>query len=376
MTETLHIVCFDAPAPPDYGGAIDLFFKIKALALAGCGINLHYFQYKQHRGHQGLEPYCKSIHVYERKKFHQCLTSSLPFIVASRVNKELINQLNKDAHPVLLEGIHGTGLLPYLRKDKSVAIRMHNDEAAYYRQLAAAETSPLRNLYYSTEANKLQRYQRSIKHTYSSAAVSLADTQFFANQLGWSNIQWVPCFLPWQEVTSKSGQGHYALYHGTLSVPENIAVIKWLLRHVIKDSGVPFVIAGKNPGAHLEKLIAAYPGVKLTANPTDAALDDLIQQAQVNLLPSLNVTGVKIKLLHSLFMGRHCITNAAGVSGSGLNEGVTVCEDAQSMKATLQQLMQQDFLEKEVQQRKTLLHVYDNTKNAAALKALIYSNYQ
>ena len=46
----LHIICLDAPSPPNYGGAIDMYYKIRALALAGTRIILHYFAYREGRG--------------------------------------------------------------------------------------------------------------------------------------------------------------------------------------------------------------------------------------------------------------------------------------------------------------------------------------
>lgn len=39
----LHIVAFDVPYPPDYGGVIDIFYKLKSLNDAGCKIYFHCF---------------------------------------------------------------------------------------------------------------------------------------------------------------------------------------------------------------------------------------------------------------------------------------------------------------------------------------------
>ena len=41
----LHIISFDVPYPPDYGGAIDVFYKLKALNQEGVKIHLHCFEY-------------------------------------------------------------------------------------------------------------------------------------------------------------------------------------------------------------------------------------------------------------------------------------------------------------------------------------------
>jgi hypothetical protein len=309
--------------------------------------------------------------VYPRKTFQQCLTSSLPYIVASRINKSLIQNLNKDAYPVLLEGIHCSGILPLLRKDKKIALRLHNNEADYYAGLAHAETHPLRNLYYSMEANRLARYQKALPHDVACAALSHSDISYFEDRLGWNKMKFVPLFIPWQQIEFKEGTGSYCLYHGNLSVAENSAAVKWLLRYVFAGMNIYFIVAGKAPDAKLRKEIAKYANASLIADPTDEKLTALIENAQVNLLPSLNRTGVKLKLLHALFKGRHCVTNSAGVAGSGLEAIVHVCEDAAGLKALLSKLMLQPFTTGEKEQRQALLQLYNNTENAAALSAWI-----
>ena len=41
----LHIVSFDIPYPPNYGGVIDVYYKLKALHRKGVKIILHCFEY-------------------------------------------------------------------------------------------------------------------------------------------------------------------------------------------------------------------------------------------------------------------------------------------------------------------------------------------
>ncbi|HZI00495.1 MAG TPA: mannosyltransferase, partial [Flavisolibacter sp.] len=67
MSDQLHIVCLDAPAPPDYGGAIDIYYKIKALAGIGKKIILHYFDYKPGRSAGDLDSICVEVNTYSRK---------------------------------------------------------------------------------------------------------------------------------------------------------------------------------------------------------------------------------------------------------------------------------------------------------------------
>ncbi|RYZ50796.1 MAG: mannosyltransferase, partial [Chitinophagaceae bacterium] len=218
MSDTLHIVCLDAPSPPDYGGAIDMFYKIRSLAQIGKKIILHYFAYQPHRGTGGLEAYCTAVYAYERKSFFSSLSLSSPFIVESRISKQLVDRLNNDRHPILLEGLHCSGIIPLIEKNERVILRMHNEEAAYYKHLAATEKAFLKKLYYKTESWLIDRFQHNLDKSVLLACLSETDMDIFSNHYQFRKLFFLPCFLPWQQVNCLTGKGEYCLYHGNLSV--------------------------------------------------------------------------------------------------------------------------------------------------------------
>ena len=43
--KNIHIVSFDIPYPPNYGGIIDIYYKVKTLNKLGINVILHCFQY-------------------------------------------------------------------------------------------------------------------------------------------------------------------------------------------------------------------------------------------------------------------------------------------------------------------------------------------
>ena len=99
------------PFPPDYGGVMDVFFRIKHLKEAGFIIILHCFDYNDRAGDANirkLKEYCQEVHIYSRKKSIFSLLGKQPFIVHSRQNKLLLSNLLKNDYPILFEGIHTT----------------------------------------------------------------------------------------------------------------------------------------------------------------------------------------------------------------------------------------------------------------------------
>ncbi len=364
----LHIVCLDVPYPVDYGGVFDLFFKIKALYEAGVQIHLHCFEYG--RGQQEeLNRYCADVHYYTRCEGHKAFSHKLPYIVCSRSNGRLRENLLKDDHPILLEGVHCTYLLNDDRfKGRKIILRLHNVEYRYYRQLFHAERSLVKKIYYLHESNLLRGYERSIADKALVLAVSEKDGALYREEFGASQVATLPVFVPFTEVRSKEGTGCFCLYHGNLSVAENEEAAVWLLKKVFRGLRVPLIIAGKDPSPRLSRLVGKYPQGCLIPNPSQEEMQDLIAKAQIHLLPSFHSTGVKLKLLNALFNGRHCLVNEEALQSTGLEEACHIAADAEDFRQAISQLYRQPFTADEVASRKNILagH-FDNAKNTQKL---------
>jgi hypothetical protein len=369
LSEFIHIVCLDGPSPPDYGGAMDMYYKIVALSGLGKKIILHFYDYNQNRNANGLERYCTEIHEYERKPFFRS-ASTLPYIVRSRINRELIDRLNKDQHPVLLEGLHCSGIIPYLNDKNRAVIRMHNEESVYYKKLADAEKNMIRRSYYELESRLLKRYYKRLDKDVRLACLSQADLDALKQDYHFTNAKYIPSFLPWQKIRSKEGKGVYCLYHGNLSVSENEAAANWLIDHVFNKTDMNLVIAGKDISKPLAEKAKSHRYLKLVNSPSEEEMTDLIQNAQLNILPSMNNTGVKFKILHALFEGRFCITNSNGIQGIDSNAGIHIADTADEFIRITRELCQQPFSLDQIKNRQQLLTEYDNSKNAARLNAI------
>ncbi|NOT93643.1 glycosyltransferase [Ferruginibacter sp.] len=366
MDKHLHIVALDVPWPANYGGVVDLFYKLKALHQLGVKIHLHCFTQPGRGPQPELNKYCVSVNYYQRKKNISSFSLSLPFIVGSRKNDELIANLKKDNYPILLEGIHCTY---YLNADelnnRKVAVRLHNVEFEYYKQLAKNESNLLKKLYFFNESRLLFNYEKSIANKAGFIAVSEHDVQVYQQLFNAKDIYYLPVFIPHTMAVGKEGKGCFCLYHGNLSINENETAVKWLLQNVFDKLEIPFVIAGKDPSKELQQLAHQHKHTCIVANPGEKEMQDMICKAQIHVLPSFNNTGVKLKLLNALFNGRHCLVNQAGVDGSGLEGVCTIASDAASFKKAIEELYQQPFTEQEKEKRQGLLQtIFNNSGNA------------
>ncbi len=367
MEKHLHIVSLTVPYPVDFGGVFDLFYKLPALQAQGVHIHLHCFDYG--RGKQPeLYKYCTSVHYYPRLQAASSIFNQLPYIVASRSNEDLLQNLLKDDYPILMEGVHCSYLLHDPRfANRRKFVRVHNVEYQYYRHLYQSSSAILKKIYYWNESRLLKKYEASIAPKATAFwGVTHKDVAVYRNAFGCKTIDYLSLYLPphWQ-VNCPEGLGNFCLYQGDLSVPVNEKAANWLLKKVFGNTTIPFVIAGKNPSKALERLAHSYPNTCIVANPGEKEMQDLIKKAQINILPSFHNTGIKLKLLNALFNGRHCVVNDATVEGSGLEAACHIANNEKAFQSIVAQLFHQPFGNEEVELRKALLHnTFSNTANA------------
>ena len=102
MDKSLHIISFDIPYPANYGGVIDVYYKLIALKHAGVKIYLHCFEYgRQHSSE--LESLCEKVFYYKRNTGLLSHLSLLPYTAKSRQSKQLEDNLLSTNYPILLD---------------------------------------------------------------------------------------------------------------------------------------------------------------------------------------------------------------------------------------------------------------------------------
>lgn len=364
----LHIISFDVPFPDDYGGVIEVFHTIRSLHELGVSIHLHCYEYG--RGMQPeLNRYCASVNYYTRKTGHGGVSLEWPYIMASRKDETLMQRLLQDNYPILLEGLHCAWPLFDSRfTNRKMVLRAHNVEFLYYRGLARSTSKLLPKCYYWWESRLLKPIETKVAASSPVLAFNDRDARTFRELSDAANCRVIPPFIPYGEIKCQTGVGYFCLYHGNLSVPENDKAARFLLRDVFGELNIPFVVAGKNPSRQLERLAHRQKHTCLVANPGPAEINDLIQKAQINILPAFNATGIKLKLINAIYNGRHCIVNDAAVSGTGLEPACHIAGNPESFKSLVLQLFHRPFEDEEVLLRKKLTQgLFDNKKNGEAL---------
>ena len=376
MDRKLNLVSLNIPWPANYGGVIDIYYKIKALHDCGIKIILHCFEYERPHAAE-LTEVCEEVYYYRRRTGIRSNLSKLPYNVYSRKDKRLIENLLKNNYPILFEGLHTCYYLNDRRlRNRFKIFRECNIEHDYYREIGKAERNILKKCFYYIEAKRFEWFQKQIDDPELVIAVSKKDADYLQKEFPLTHVEFVPCFHGNKEITSLTGKSDFLLYHGKLSVKENEKAAIYLVENIFNRLA-PFrcIIAGMDPSPKLLRTASRYGNVTVEANPSEGKINELIQTAQINLLVTFQDTGLKLKLLNSLFSGRHVVVNPMMLAGSGLDELCHIAGTPEKMIEKCRELMTIPFTTDIVTKRRKLLFpFFSNEYQAGRIVKMI--NFQ
>lgn len=369
MSHHLNIVSFDVPFPANYGGVIDVYYKLVWLKKAGVKIYLHCFTYGR-KPSKELEELCEKVFYYERKTGFGANLAVKPYTVVSRQSAELENNLLSNDYPILFEVLHTCYLLDDPRfKDRKKIYRHSNIEHEYYLELSKTEKNAVKKVYLVLEAMKLKKFESVLRHANLILAVNQKDTEYFRQKYPAVRTTYLPSFHPNSALTIKTSPGDYILFHGNLGISENYEAAAWLIRHVFSKIKLKVVIAGLDPPKFLTDLIGKHPHIKLRKSPNEEEMVQLVRNAHIHVLYTAQPTGLKLKLLNVLFKGKFVICNTNMISGTGLEENKTLIlsDSAEAFVQKINEYFYKEFSESLLKEREQLIVNFNNVSNANKL---------
>jgi hypothetical protein len=375
LNKAINIISFDVPFPANYGGVIDVYYKLLWLKKEGVKIHLHCFTYGRGPSKE-LEAICEKVYYYKRDTGFFANVSSLPYTVKSRQSKELEKNLLANDFPILFEVLHTCYLLNDHRfKSRKKIYRHSNIEHEYYQELSRSERNIFKKIYLKIEAGKLKRFEPIVANANVILAVNENDAAYF--KLNYPQVQtlYLPSFHSNEDVNIKTGKGAHILYHGNLSISENYESVLWLINNVFCGVLQKVIIAGLNPPPFLKTSIEGYAHIQLIENPSVEKMNDLIENAQVHCLHTFQPTGLKLKLLNVLFTGRFVICNPKMIVGThvigGDKTGIYISNTPEYFIDLINKLMETDLTSSMIEERKKSLEIYFNQVNIKKLIEVI-----
>ncbi len=373
MDKYLNIISLNIPWPANYGGVLDIYYKMKALHECGVKIILHCFEYERPRTSE-LEKICHEVHYYKRRTGLLPNLTYLPYNVYGRKDKNLIKNLLKNDYPILFEGLHSCYYLSDKRlRNRFKIFRECNIEHDYYNALSHSTDNIIKKSFFKLEGLRFRLFQKNVKWADLIISVSTTDADYLRKVFPEKKVEFIPCFHANEKITTLTGKSNYILYHGKLSVPENEKAVLFLIKNVFCKLKHKCIVAGMDPSDDIYKAASSYNNIEIIPNPEQNKMEELISKAQIHTLVTFQGTGLKLKLLNSLFSGRHTLVNSLMLAGSGLDSLCRIANTPEEMISECNRLMEIPVDEKTIAQREKLLFpAFSNKEQAKKLIKMIY----
>ena len=373
MDKYLNIISLNIPWPANYGGVLDIYYKMKALHECGVKIILHCFEYERPRTSE-LEKICHEVHYYKRRTGLLPNLTYLPYNVYGRKDKNLIKNLLKNDYPILFEGLHSCYYLSDKRlRNRFKIFRECNIEHDYYNALSHSTDNIIKKSFFKLEGLRFRLFQKNVKWADLIISVSTTDADYLRKVFPEKKVEFIPCFHANEKITTLTGKSNYILYHGKLSVPENEKAVLFLIKNVFCKLKHKCIVAGMDPSDDIYKAASYYNNIEIIPNPEQNKMEELISKAQIHTLVTFQDTGLKLKLLNRLFGGRHTLVNSLMLAGSGLDSLCRIANTPEEMVSECNRLMEIPVDEKTIAQREKLLFpAFSNKEQAKKLIKMIY----
>ena len=340
--KTLHIISFQNPYPPVFGGVIDVYYKLKALHKCGVKVHFHCFIDNEQTDISELLRLAEVVHVYPRRFKLLKLFSPFPFSVASRYNKRLYENLQAVDAPLFFEGLQSTFVLhKHAFPTRKKILRLHNVESNYYNGLAQSETHFFKRLLFQWEARKYASYQTILAKFHKVYTLSHFEQDYVQSRH--QNAEYLPVFHGNTRMPRRAEFGDFALYHGDLRMADNRKAVLFLVELFKTIPSYNLVIAAGKGEKFVRKLIKGQPNITFAHLKTQNQLATLLSSAQMNVMLSFQQSGTKLKTINALHKSRHCIVNSNMVDDPEILALCTVANTQDEFRAAIEELRYVEF---------------------------------
>ncbi len=349
--KSILVVAMDFPYPPGHGSAVDMWTRMLALKEMGYRIDLLATVNKMPNEDlmQTVREHVGNLWIVLRRRALSSALSFVPFQVRSRVDLQHL-QLDRQYGAIVLESEYVAAFLknPAARQT-TLILRIHNQQAGYFRDLAQGARSWFMKFYYYSESLKFLFFSpRVIRKCGLLWFISDSERQEHIRTHPQDKLKsyFVPTQVNPAALRPFVARGRTALFVGTLTISHNSDSVTWFVEKVhplLSDlEGYAFQVAGRTarqPISQLKRLVQQHKNVFLEEDPV--VLDSLYANAAVFVNPVICGAGVKIKLIQALQAGMPVVSTSMGMEGTGFEHLVhlLVADTPQEFAACVRRLI-------------------------------------
>ena len=224
---------------------------------------------------------------------------------------------------VILESVFTGGYIETIRKNSQarILLRLHNIEYLIWERLSKQEKNPFKKAAYRYLATSLKRFELALFQKIDGyMPITEVDHIFFKKQFPTLSSQVIPFGIDlsvYQYNNHKIDENKISLFHiGSMNWQPNIEGMMWFLENVWKKvaekySQLTLVLAGKENKAIFGN--KNFKNVQVFDFVEDA--QQFINEHDVMIVPLFSGSGMRIKIMEGLALGKPIITTTIGAEG-------------------------------------------------------------
>ena len=362
-------------------GLLEAGHQVKVLAVNSPKYNVKESDipkdYKQKTGIELIDvdlrvrPWKALINLFTRKSYH------VERFISKDFKARLVELLEKEQFDVVqLEMLYMAPYVETIRQHSKamIVLRAHNVEHKIWERIAKDTKFFVKRWYISYLAKTLKEYELNALETVDGiAAITRKDAAYFRKYCSKPIID-IPYGVYPEEFTPKYEiEGKPKFYHiGSMNWMPNEEGIRWFVDEVLpktveKVPNFVYHLAGRNMPEWLTTL--NNQNVDVIGEVPDAK--EFVANHDVAIVPLLAGSGIRIKIIESMAMGKTVITTRVGAEGILYDEEVNliIAENKAKMVEAIRAINENPQIAVRIGQaaRKLVEETYDNRKIIARL---------
>ena len=380
------------PFPLNDGGAIGSYHFVKGYVDAGCDVSClamnttkHYVDMKNTGdAFAGVREFV-AIPIDNRIRPVAALLnlfSSQSYVIERFRSSEFENALIKLLKENTFDIVHVDGLPTCLYIDtirqnskSKIVQRAHNVECKIWERAATADANPLKRWYLGIQARRLKAFEKEVLGKVDTVlAISREDEGFIYDLQPKSKTIIVPAGLDIDESKPVSQpKGVNLFFIGSFDWLPNLQGLYWFLQDVWPKvhSAFPSItlhIAGKKMPEQFHKLSS----LNIVAHGEVPSSSEFMDKYTVLVSPLISGSGVRIKIIEAMAIGKVVLSTTVSAEGSGAEDGehLLIADNADEYISQIKRLKDEEGLLSKLSQNARAFAL-DNFQNKNVIAKLI-----
>lgn len=338
-------LCNKSPFPPKEGGPMAMNANIEGLITAGhhvkvLALNTNKYFIKPEEVPQdyidrtqiefvyqnlSINPFDAFLNLFSKKSFH------VERFISEAFAKKIVEILEDDNYDIVqLEMLYMTPYINVIRKHSKakIILRSHNVEHLIWQRVTANTENALKKSYLSGLTRKLKKYELNAINQYDGiATISKKDAEFYLKNNATIPVEDISFGVDIKkyEVSSEACEFPSLFHLGSMNWMPNEEGIKWFIETTWdliaeKFPDLKFYLAGRMMPEWLENL--KMGNIEVLGEVENA--QDFINSKAVMIVPLFSGSGIRIKIIEGMALGKAIISTEIGAEGIAYTHGLNI----------------------------------------------------